>query len=82
MGFNDLSRPGLSSTCSLGSGLDIGAFAWAPDGSRLAVEIVSVGDQSSKGLWTVGVDGSDLRQVTSLPVRLPPSGDPWQPIWP
>jgi len=59
---------------------DQGAFAdypaWSPDARSIAYTLI--GENSEKGLWVVGLDGSVPRQLTTQPARHPawsPSGD-------
>jgi Tol biopolymer transport system component len=48
--------------------LDLGCFAWAPDGSRLACEGWDETDLSRNGIYTVrSSDGGDFARVTTSP---------------
>jgi Tol biopolymer transport system component len=48
--------------------LDLGCFAWSPDGSRLACEGWNDTDTSRNGIYTVrSSDGGDLARVTTSP---------------
>jgi len=48
--------------------LDLGCYAWSPDGSRLACEGWDESDLSRNGLYTVrATDGGDLVRVTASP---------------
>jgi Tol biopolymer transport system component len=48
--------------------LDLGCFAWSPDGSRLACEGWDDTDAARNGMYTVSAtDGGDLTRVTASP---------------
>lgn len=55
------------------SAYTVGTFEWSPDGSRIAFDSQSA--DGSFDIWTIGADGSSLRQLTRN------SGDETLPSW-
>ena len=50
----------------LRSGKWLLATHWAPDAQSLAFSLIDFDDSGASGIWTVGIDGSNLFQVTYL----------------
>ena len=61
-----LSADGGAAKRILEDGYDAHLPAWSPDGRQIAFQAYR---SSTWAIWTVGVDGSGLRQVTTEPVR-------------
>jgi Tol biopolymer transport system component len=47
-------------------GKDLQSPSWSPDAQSLAFSLIDWGGGGASGIWTVGIDGSNLFQVTYL----------------
>jgi hypothetical protein len=79
----------LSDADVLGATTHIAGLAWSPGGDRVVFTAADLASGTSRGVWSVNRDGTDLRQLTERPLDLidgRATGDQvdrgaWQPIW-
>jgi uncharacterized repeat protein (TIGR01451 family) len=61
---------------TMGGGNVTGAAEWSPDGTHLAVTSNRTGGQNNYQVYTIAVDGTGLKQLTSTGVNVLPAWSP------